>query len=89
MHALPVSMGIPIVGFWMTAPLGFIMEQSMQPSMPSYIPMYMTALSDRMNFFQRIQNFIVKFFTKAVGDYHIKGMALLHENNDLAYFCVK
>ena len=74
MHILPVKMGVPIVGFWMTAPLGFIMEQTMQPSVPSYVPMYMTGFSDQMSFFQRIQNFIWKFFTKIIGDFHIKGM---------------
>ena len=24
MHALPVSMGVPVVGFWMTLPIGML-----------------------------------------------------------------
>ena len=74
MHALPVSMGVPIVGFWMTVPLGFIMEQTMQPTLPSYVPQFSTAYSDRMNFFQRIHNFIWKVIMRLIGDFHIMGM---------------
>ena len=60
----------------MTVPLGFIMEQTMQPAPPSYVPMYMSAYSDTMTFFQRVHNFVWKFLTKVIGDFHIKGIAL-------------
>ena len=26
MHALPVSMGVPVVGFWMTLPIGMLTD---------------------------------------------------------------
>ena len=76
MHSVPVSMGVPTVGFWMTIPQGFIMEQSMQPMPPSFVPNYMSAYSDRMTFLQRVHNFIWKIMVKLIGDFHINGMQL-------------
>ena len=26
MHALPVSMGVPVVGFWLTLPIGILLD---------------------------------------------------------------
>ena len=36
------------------------MEFSTQPSNPSYIPYFMSGLSENMNFMQRVQNFVLK-----------------------------
>ena len=36
------------------------MEFSTQPSNPSYIPYFMSGLSENMNFMQRVQNFLLK-----------------------------
>ena len=38
------------------------MEYSTQPSFPSYVPYYMSGLTEKMNFVQRVQNFVLKMF---------------------------
>ena len=81
MHSLPVSMGVPTVGFWMTIPEGFIMEQTMQPMPPSFVPNYMSAYSDRMTFLQRVHNLLWKLATKFIGDWHIRGGYLMNMSN--------
>ena len=60
MLALPVSMGVPVVGFWMTLPIGLELEYSTQPSNPSYVPHLMSGLTEKMNFVERVQNFVLK-----------------------------
>lgn len=73
MLALPASMGIPVVGFWVTLPVGGTMEGTTQPSNPSYVPYFMTGFTDKMGFLVRVQNFVYKFLQTIVTQSHWHG----------------
>jgi glucuronosyltransferase len=60
--AFAVDMGIPVVGFWVTLPIGIEMESTTQPSPPSHVPYFMSGFSDRMSFWQRLQNVFLKTY---------------------------
>ncbi|NXG57507.1 UD11 glucuronosyltransferase, partial [Hemiprocne comata] len=52
---------IPSVFFLRGAPCGLDYEAPQCPSPPSYVPRAFTSLSDRMDFLQRVKNFIFEF----------------------------
>lgn len=60
--ALVVDMGLPVVGFWLSLPVGLEMEATTQPTPPSHIPYLMSGLSDKMSFWQRCKNACLKVF---------------------------
>lgn len=70
MLALPASLDIPVVGFWVTLPVSGAMEASTQPSNPSYVPYGMTGFTDKMGFLTRVQNCIYKFLHTMLMQYH-------------------
>ena len=73
MLALPASLDIPVVGFWVTLPVSGAMEASTQPSNPSYVPYGMTGFTDKMGFLTRVQNCIYKFLHTMLMQYHWHG----------------
>jgi glucuronosyltransferase len=58
--ALVVDMGVPVVGFWLTTPIGLEMEATTQPSNPTYVPFFMSGFTDKMGFWQRLINTCLK-----------------------------
>ncbi len=60
MQALAVDLGLPVVAFWMSQPMGMEMEGTTVTTRPTHVPYFMTGLPERMNFVQRIQNAVLK-----------------------------
>jgi hypothetical protein len=60
--AFAVDMGISIVGFWLTLPIGKEMESTTQPAPPSHVPYFMSGFSEQMSFWQRLQTVFLKRF---------------------------
>ncbi|XP_051479764.1 UDP-glucuronosyltransferase 1A1-like isoform X5 [Apus apus] len=58
---LAEHLAIPSVAFLQQMPCGLEFEATQCPNPPSYIPRVFTDLPDRMNFFQRVKNFVFDF----------------------------
>ena len=56
-----------------TLAAGLELEFSTQPSNPSYVPYYMSANTEKMNFLQRVQNFVLKIGITIMTKIHFYG----------------
>jgi len=63
--ALAQQLGLPTVAYWSTFAPG-MQEFTTLPAQPSFVPMFMSGFSDRMNFFERTYNLLNKMLTRVV-----------------------
>lgn len=64
------KLGLPVVGYWAFSFASMQQDFTTAPAPPSFVPGFMSKLTDQMNFSQRSYNLILKIFSEAMMTFH-------------------